>query len=378
MTPRSYDTLVIGAGQAGLAAGYHLQSSGTDFAILEASTQPGGAWPHYYTSLRLFSPARFSALPGLPFPGDPERYPTRDEVIAYVQRYAIHFDLPIITNTRVAQVTQRARQFQIQTTDGRSFVAQRLIAASGSFQHPYQPVIAGQAQFAGTLLHSFAYQTPEPFVGRRVVVVGGGNSAVQIAVELAQVAQVSLAVREPVRFVTQRPYGRDVHFWWSLLRLDTSPIEHPLGRLFAHLTNGPGPRVLDAGIYRQALAAGKPDTRPVFQSFTENGVIWADGSIEEIDAVIFATGYRAGLDYLAPLGALDNAGQPLHRHGVSTVVPGLGFVGLANQRTFASASLRGVGADAAVVIRALHRQAAWHPLKRFWRRAPCCTASASA
>lgn len=176
----------------------------------------------------------------------------------------------------------------------------------------------------------------------------------------------------------RRRAGRDVHFWWSLLRLDTSPLKHPLGRLFAHLSNGPGPRVLDAGIYRQALAAGKPDTRPMFQSFTENGVIWTDGSIEEIDAVIFATGYRAGLNYLAPLGALDSAGQPLHRHGVSTVVPGLGFVGLANQRTFASASLRGVGADAAVVIRALHRQAAWHPLKRFWQRAPCCTASASA
>lgn len=253
------------------------------------------------------------------------------------------------------------------------------LAATGAFHRPFTPQLPGQEQFRGQALHSFAYRTPAPFAGKRVVVVGGGNSAVQIAAELAKAARVSLAVREPVRFVTQRPYGRDVHWWWSLLRFDTSPLESPQARLFARLAEGKGPRVLDAGIYREALAAGKPDTRGMFSVFTEAGVVWADGQEEAVDSVIFATGYRPNLDYLTPLGALDNQGQPKHRRGVSTTVPGLAFVGLSNQRTFASAALRGVGADAAVVLRALRRQRQ-APKSAIWTLWPtgCCPAETPA
>jgi putative flavoprotein involved in K+ transport len=373
------ETIVIGAGQAGLAAGYHLQQTGVPFVILEASDEPGGSWPHYYDSLRLFSPARFSSLPGMPFPGDPERYPARDEVIAYLRSYATRFQLPVVAGARVETVERDGEQFELRTADGRSYRSQRLIAATGAFHRPHLPQLPGQEQFGGQAVHSFSYRRPEPFAGQRVVVVGGGNSAVQIATELARVARVSLAAREPVRFVTQRPYGRDVHWWWSLLRFDTSPLESPQARLFARLSSGKGPRVLDAGIYRQALAAGAPDARPMFSRFTERGVVWADGAEEQVDTVIFATGYRPNLDYLAPLSALDDAGQALQRHGVSTAVPGLGFVGLANQRSFASAALRGVGPDAAAVVRALRRQR--QPARRgvwtLWRPA-CCPAGASA
>jgi putative flavoprotein involved in K+ transport len=372
-----FDTLVIGAGQAGLATGYRLQQAGRRFTLLEASDNAGGSWPHYYASLRLFSPARFSSLPGMPFPGDPERYPTRDEVIAYLRSYAVRFQLPVVTGARVAEVSHDGTVFDVRVADGRRFFARNLIAATGAFHAPYLPQLPGQERFNGTLLHSFAYRTPAPYAGRRIVVVGGGNSAVQIATELARTARVSLATREPVRFVAQRPYGRDVHFWWSLLRLDTSPLESPQGRLFARLAEGKGPRVLDAGIYRQALAAGAPDVRPMFTGFTETGVVWADGQEEPVDSVIFATGYRSNFDYLAALGALDAEGRPLQRHGVSTVVPGLGFVGLSNQRTYASAALRGVGADAAVVLRALEaqRRPAARGLRGLWRGVCCPTGS---
>ncbi|HMQ35079.1 MAG TPA: NAD(P)-binding domain-containing protein [Chloroflexaceae bacterium] len=375
----SVETIVIGAGQSGLAAGYHLQRGDVPFLILEASDEPGGSWPHYYDSLRLFSPARFSSLPGLPFPREPERYPARDEVIAYLRGYAAHFQLPVITGVKVEMVSREGERFHIRTADGRSFQAQSVIAATGAFHRPFTPQLPGQEQFRGRVLHSFAYRTPAPFAGQRVVVVGGGNSAVQIAAELAKVARVSLAVREPVRFVTQRPYGRDVHWWWSLLRFDTSPLESLQARLFARLAEGKGPRVLDAGVYRQALAAGEPDARELFSSFTKNGVLWADGQEEAVDTVIFATGYQPNLDYLAPLGALDDQGQPKHRHGVSTSVSGLGFVGLSNQRTFASAALRGVGPDAAVVLRALQRQRRpeWGGLRSLWRGI-CCPAGTPA
>jgi putative flavoprotein involved in K+ transport len=366
------DTVVIGAGQAGLAAGYHLRLAGSRFAILEASDSPGGSWPHYYASLRLFSPARFSSLPGLPFPGDPERYPARDEVIAYLRQYAARFGLPVVTGARVETVTRDGERFRVRTTDGRVFQSQRLIAATGSFHRPHVPTLPGQESFGGTLLHSFAYHDPAPFAGQRVVVVGGGNSAVQIAIELARTAKVTLATREPVRFLQQRPLGRDVHFWWWLARLDTSPFDHPLGRLFARLAAGKGPAVLDTGVYQQALASGAPDERRMFARFTARGVVWDDGSAEDFDAVVFATGYRPSLPYLAALGALDAQGQALHRNGVSLTVPGLGFVGLSNQRTFASATLRGVGADAAVVVRALGASVPAPAWRRLFGLVPCC------
>ncbi|MEZ4728706.1 MAG: NAD(P)-binding domain-containing protein [Caldilineaceae bacterium] len=205
------DTLVIGAGQAGLAAGYHLQRAGNSFIILETGDRPAGSWPHYYDSLRLFSPARFSSLPGFPFPGDPERYPTRDEVIDYLETYAAHFGFPICFGAQVVNVTQDNGLFTVATADNRLFHARSLIAATGSFHRPYIPILPGQQNFQGKILHSVAYRTPTAFAGQRVVVVGAGNSAIQIASELAQVAQVTLATRQPVRFVTQRPYGRDLH-----------------------------------------------------------------------------------------------------------------------------------------------------------------------
>jgi putative flavoprotein involved in K+ transport len=352
------DTLVIGAGQAGLAAGYQLQRASRSFTILDAAAQPGGSWPHYYNSLRLFSPARFSSLPGLPFPGDPERYPTRDEVIAYLRQYAEHFQLPIVGDARVAQVARDSELFAVQTDDGRAFQARSLIAATGAFHRPYLPQLPGQDAFRGAVLHAFAYRDPAPFQGQRMVVVGAGNSAVQIATELAQVAHVTLATREPVRFVNQRPYRRDIHFWWWLTHFDTRPLDSAIGTWLNRLATGKGPRVLDTGIYRAALASEKPDRRPLFAGFTDSGIIWDDGSAEDIDTVIFATGYRPNLAYLAPLGALDAEGQALHQHGVSLTVPGLYFVGISNQRTFASATLRGVGPDAAVVVRHLRRHLA--------------------
>jgi putative flavoprotein involved in K+ transport len=252
--------------------------------------------------------------------------------------------------------------FIVQADDGRTFQARSLIGATGAFHRPYLPQLPGQDAFRGAVLHAFAYREPTSFQGQRVIVVGAGNSAVQIATELAQLARVTLATREPVRFVNQRPFGRDIHFWWWLTRFDTRPLDSVTGSWLNRLVDGKGPRVLDTGIYRAALAAKKPDRRAMFAGFTDSGIIWDDGSVEDVDTVIFATGYRPHLAYLAPLGALDAAGQPLHRHGVSLTVPGLYFVGLSNQRTFASATLRGVGPDAAVVVRHLTRHLA--PAKR--------------
>ena len=158
-----------------------------------------------------------------------------------------------------------------------------------------------------------------------------------------------------MRFVAQRFLGRDIHFWWWLTGLDRRVVDTPVGAWVQRQDTRIGRAVLDTGVYRAALAAGQPVWKPLFRQFTANGVQWTDGSDEPVDTVILATGYRLNLDYLAPLGALDANSDAQQRYGISTLVPGLYFVGLANQRTYASATLRGVGPDAAVVVQHLRR-----------------------
>ncbi len=342
------DTIVIGGGQAGLASGYHLQKKGLRFLILDASDEAGGSWPRYYDSLKLFSPARFSSMPGMKFPGDPNGYPKRDEVIRYLQDYRAKFQLPVQANQRVASVERDGEGFTVRTMAGDTFRAHSIINATGSFHNPYTPAIPGQEVFQGHILHSSEYRNPEPFINQRVVVVGRGNSAVQIGVELAEVSKTSLAVLRAVQFVKQKVWGKDVHFWIKLIGFDTFPFWR-FGK------TAPSSSVVnDSGQYKERIAAGKPDQQSMFTSFYERGVVWPSGTKEPVDTVIFATGYRPHLPYLQAIGALDAEGRPLHQAGISDV-PGLYYVGLEGQRSFASATLRGVGPDAQFIVKQVLR-----------------------
>ncbi|WP_229798852.1 flavin-containing monooxygenase [Planomonospora parontospora] len=342
------DTIVIGSGQSGLAAARALRNAGLIPVVLEAGEQPTGSWARYYDSLTLFSPARYSALPGAPFDGDADRYPHRDEVVAYLQRYAARLDADIRTGARVTAVRADSGGFIVELTDGTALSAPSVIAASGSFGNPHLPLLPGQETFTGQILHAAAYRNPAPHAGKRVVVVGAGNSAVQIAHDLADVAAVTLATRAPIRFVDQRPLGRDLHFWFAITGFDRLPARRA--------DAPPAVPVLDDGRYRRALADGRITRRAMFTGFADDAVVWADGTREHVDAVVFATGYRPHLPYLHALGGvLDSSGRPRQRGGMSTVHPGLGFLGLEWQRTPASNTLRGVGRDAAHLARHLAR-----------------------
>jgi putative flavoprotein involved in K+ transport len=344
------DVAVVGGGQAGLAAARLARSRGLVPVVLDASPGPGGSWPRYYDSLTLFSPARFSALTGVPFPGDPDRYPLRDDVVDYLTAYTAGLDADVRFGQRVDAVTRSPAGFSVTTADGTVVEAHTVVAASGGFGSPYRPPLPGLETFTGTVLHSADYRIPEQFAGGRVVVVGSGNSAVQIAVELAAVATVTVASRRPVRWQPQRLLGRDVHWWLARTGLDT-------WRLGPRLATGTAP-VLDDGRYRSAIRTGRPECRPMFTRLDGDAVVWPDGRRERVDAVLLATGYRPDLGYLAGVGALDPAGVPMHDGGVSRTVPGLGYVGLERQRSFASATLRGVGRDAAHVLGVLAQRTA--------------------
>lgn len=353
------DTLIVGGGQAGLATAHTLARAGRAAVLLEAGPEPVGSWPRYYDSLTLFSPARFSELPGLRFPGDRNRYPHRDEVIEYLRRYAERLEsVDIRTDHPVESITREDDTFIVHAAGREPLVARHVIAATGGFGRAHWPHLPGLDTFTGTVVHAGAYTTPGPFAGQRVVIVGGGNTAVQVGYELAQHARVTLATRRPLTFANPNLLGRDLHWWVVRTGLDRLPLG-------PHLRGIPTVPVADPGHYRRALEVGEPDRRPLFTALEGRTVTWADGTSEEIDTLILATGYRPAVDYLKPLGALDRSGSPLHRAGLSTAVPGLGFVGLEWQRSFGSATLRGVGRDARYVTKRLrqHANASLHPLR---------------
>ncbi|HLR84814.1 MAG TPA: NAD(P)/FAD-dependent oxidoreductase [Nocardioidaceae bacterium] len=336
--------VIVGGGQSGLAAAREVRANGLRPVVLEAGARAVGSWPDYYDSLTVFSPAQYSALDGVPFPGDPDHYPHRDEVVAYLERFASSLDgVEIRTRTRVDRVEADGRGFVVHTVDGNALHAGGVVAASGSFSNPHEPPLAGRERFTGEVMHVAGYREPTKYAGKRVVVVGGGNSAIQVAHELTAHADVTLATLEPVQFLPQIHNGHDVHYWTDVTGFDRLPPEW-LARLVS------GPLVSDDGVYGAAYAAGALSRRPMFERFDDDGVIWTDGVREQVDTVILATGYLPSVGYLRGLGALDANGLPCHTGGISTTHPGLVYLGLEFQRSFASNTLRGVAVDAAYVI----------------------------
>ncbi len=344
-----YNTIIIGAGQAGLATAYHLQQQNIQFLILEGSNQTAGSWPNYYKSLKVFSPVAYSHLPGFQFPGEKTKYPSREDVIDYLEAYARHFDFPVETDATVVAVARKNEGFVVTTVSGRNYETQTVVDATGAFNRPYFPELPNASAYTGEVLHTFGYKVPQGFEHKRVLVIGGGNSAIQVAGDLVGTAQsVTLTTRSSLKLIPQKILGLDVHFYSRYFGLDKlRPRDAEVG--------GKQPvQVIDTGNYRAMLASGAIRKMPMFAAFTETGVRWQDGATEAFDVVIYGTGYRPNYAHL-PSEALSNEGRLLQHKGISEVA-GLYFVGQAFQRNFASATLRGVGSDAAYVVKHLKRQ----------------------
>jgi putative flavoprotein involved in K+ transport len=207
-----HDVVVIGAGQAGLALGYHLARQGRRFVILDRGEAIGSAWRSRWDSLTLFTSRRYDALPGLPFPGDPDGYPTRDEVISYLDRYGATFELPIELKSAARSLTRRDAGFVVELGD-RRVEADQVVVATGPFQEPFVPPIAEGLTPEVVHFHSTAYRSPTAIPEGRVLVVGGGNTGYQIAEELAGSHEVHLSIGSRQTPLPQRILGRDL-FWY--------------------------------------------------------------------------------------------------------------------------------------------------------------------
>jgi cation diffusion facilitator CzcD-associated flavoprotein CzcO len=341
VNPQQLDVVVVGGGQAGLAVGYYLRRTGLSFVILDAQEAPGGAWLHGWDSLRLFSPARFSSLPGWLMEGGPDTYPTRDEALEYLRHYEERYSLPVARPVRVTAVRQEEQHFRVESDRG-DWIASAVVSATGSWERPYIPEYPGRERCRGEQFHSARYRSPEPFRGKRVLVVGGGNSGAQILAEVSKVADATWVTLEAPTFLPDQIDGRYL-FDQATARYraqqEGRPVPEPAGL---------GDIVMVEPV-REARARGVLRSVRPFERFTEDGVVWSDGREERMDAVIWCTGFRPALDFLRPLGVLEDDGRVRLEGNRSIREPRLWLVGYGNWTGFASATLIGIGRTARAV-----------------------------
>jgi putative flavoprotein involved in K+ transport len=341
--------VVIGGGQSALAAGYYLRRTPLSSVLLDDQPEPGGAWRRAWPSLRLFSPAQWSSLPGWLMPRDaddaPDGYPSRDAVIRYLAEYERRYEIPVRRPVHVRGVHRDADAFRLDTSGG-DVRARAVVSATGTWASPIVPSLPGQDEFAGALLHSATYTGPAPFAGRRVLVVGGGNSGAQILAELSEVADVTWVTREPPTFLPDDVDGRYL-FEQATARyraVQEGRAPDPQRSLGDVVMVPPVRAARDRGVLR---------AEPMFARFTPTGVVWPDGREERVDAVIFATGFRPALDHLAPLGVLEADGRIAIAPGSGTRAarePRLWLLGYGEWTGFASATLIAVGRTARAAV----------------------------
>lgn len=335
--PGRRQVVVVGSSQAGLAIGYFLVQQGRDFVILDAADEPAAVWRKRWESLTLFTSARYDALPGLPFPGDPARYPTKDEVADYLTDYMRRFDLPVELGSRVAAVRKTNGTYLVEL-DHRHIEADQVVIATGPFQTPLVPAIAEGLGPEVVQMHSTGYSSPDQIPGGRVLVVGGGNTGYQIAEELSTSHETHISIGSPQKPLPQRILGRDL-FWY----LDKTGLirKHKDTRIGKRLQKnedtliGSSPRSLrghGVEFHERALDAGG------------STVTFSDDSKLDVQTVVWATGFRLDHSWI-DVPVFDEAGHVVHERGV-TESPGLYFVGLPWQHTRGSALIGFVKDDA--------------------------------
>lgn len=332
--------VVIGGGQSGLAAAYFVRRAGIGYVVLDDQTVPGGAWRHTWPSLRLFSPAEFSSLPGWRMPPTFDGNPDAGHVIDYLTRYEQRYSIPVRRPVRVRSVTGSPGELRVHTDRG-DWSAEAVISATGTWSRQYVPFLPGQDSFTGTQVHSAFYAGPEAYAGQQVVVVGGANSGAQIAADLVRSSRVTWCTLGPPRYLPDDVDGRE------LFRVATARVRG----------SGAGVRSLGDIVVvppvRAARDAGLLQAVEMFTRFTPTGIEFADGHRQPADAVIWCTGFRPALTHLDGLD-LPREGRRIITDGpIVPGFPGLYLVGYGDWTGPASATLIGVGQWARATVNRL-------------------------
>jgi len=350
---KRFDVIVIGAGQAGLSVGYHMQKLGLKFVILDASERIGDAWRKRWDTLRLFTPARYDGLDGLPFPGPPHAFPTKDEMADYLEHYAAHFQLPVESGVRVTRLSRQGQHYLIEA-GANQFEAEHVVVAMASYQERKVPEFARELAPDIVQLHSSEYRGLAQLQPGGVLVVGAANSGAEIATETVTRHPTQLSGRDPgeLPFSNAGFWARVITpFLFRIVFRHILSVSTPIGRkVRAKLLHSGAPRIrqrrLDlarAGIEWVARTVGVQAGLPLL----------ADGRSADVRNVIWCTGYGSGLSWI-DLPIFDDHGEPRHASGLVHSEPGLYFVGQHFQHSLSSTMIQGVGRDAARMVRALH------------------------
>ena len=352
-----YDVIVIGGGQAGLSVGHHLARLGVSFVILEAHPRVGDAWRTRWDSLRLFTPARFDALDGMPFPGPRYSFPTKDEMADYLEAYAAHFRLPVRTGTRVERLWREGDTYAVRA-GGKRLEADHVVVAMSSYQRPRVPAFAQELDRSIVQMHSLEYRRPAQLPEGGVLVVGAANSGAEIALDMARAGRrVWVSGRSPgqVPFRIEHPLGHRVVMpiligviFHHLLTMDT-----PLGRRARPDFVFKGTPLIRTK--RGDLRAAGVTLVPRTQGVSGGKPRLEDGAVLDVASVVWCTGFDLGREWIEP-PVFDDEGEPRQVKGVVPDEPGLYFVGPHFLYSASSTMIHGVGRDARRVTETIGRR----------------------
>ncbi len=328
------DVIIIGGGQSALATAYFLHREGINFLILDANALPGGSWPKTWDSLKLFSPKEYSSLPGWMMPPTKGAYPLKEEVINYLSEYEKRYNFEIRRSSLVRNVSYENGRFKIETDQG-LLITKVVVSATGNWGNPFVPAYAGKELFRGHQIHSAFYKNPDDFRGKRVLIVGGGNSAAQILAEVSNVAETFWVTKVPPEFLPDEVDGR------FLFNLATRNYQAMLKGEILHDAHDLSKIVMVESV-KEARKRGILRAYGVFDHFTTDSVVWSDGHKEIIDAIIWCTGFQPNLAHLSSLNIRNKEGKIITEGPKSLKCPGLWFVGYGDWAGFAAGTLIGV------------------------------------
>ncbi|KGP77469.1 MULTISPECIES: flavin-containing monooxygenase [Paenibacillus] len=343
-----YDVLVIGAGQAGLATGYYLKQTGLNFMILDSAPSIGDSWRRRYESLHLFTPRMYDGLPGMLLNGDQNGLPSKDEIASYLESYANHMELPIMLKCLIKRLRKKDKHFIVESSNGGIMEARKIIVATGPFQVPNIPPFYKSFSDEIIQLHSSEYLNPEQLRPGNTVVVGGGNSGAQIAVELAKDQNrnnsIYISIAREIAFKPLYIMNRSIFWYFEKLGFLRAKTQSPVGRWLKNQTE----QVYGYDLKR-LIKSGEVCVAPRALNASGNYITFEDGTQIKVNNIIWATGFRRDDQWIDIHDAFNLHGQIQHTEGVSQVA-GLYFVGLPWQSSRGSALLGWVKYDAQKIV----------------------------
>lgn len=349
MEKEKFCTVIIGAGQAGLAAAYYLKKIDNDFILLDEENHIGDSWRQRWDSLRLFTPSQHDGLPGFPFPVVRGTLPTKEEMADYLSDYATKFSLPVQLDTKVFELNKTSDGYEITTSKGKVY-ADHVIVATGTNPNAYIPSFASELDKNIVQIHSSNYKNPQKFPASDTLVVGAGTSGVEIAIELSKSRPTKISGRATPHIPDFALRHAGIVYWWFIHHILT--LRTPIGRKVRQKIKSSGAPLISVSM--KDVQDAHVEQLPRLMGAKQGLPQLEDGRVLKVTSIVWATGYRPDFSWIK-FDVTDHSGWPQTNRGVSEKFMGLYFVGMVFQYGLTSGLVGGVGRDAAFIVNHLKK-----------------------